>query len=386
MQLEQHEIAGGDYRNSAAGPLGPFQRTRVPPVLSEHDVDRPLALLLEAHHAARWVLGVTPADVDRDAVIAKGLPQAWSECAGLGLVVGLMVGHVTRGERPTATRPHPVGRFAGERSRPSGDRTTLADLPAATQGGILDAMRQARRVEGSDTLAFTNPAQRLDAAIAPDRVRMAGTAGAQVQFLTPALGRPGTLTPMTMAPAVGTGTARVELSRTAGAPAVTEWWSHDATGLEQGFVVHERPRGHGPLVVRQPYDTDLAAALADEGRTVVFTDASGARLRYAGLKAWDATGRSLEAHVVLEASALIITTADADAVYPVTIDPRWCQEAYLKASNTDAGGGEQRQVRVVLTRGRPAGRVAAGAGPIATIRPSMYATRAFRIGRAVRKG
>lgn len=60
-----------------------------------------------------------------------------------------------------------------------------------------------------------------------------------------------------------------------------------------------------------------------------------AALSYGGLKAWDATGRSLPAHFEARDAFITVTVDDGGATYPVTIDPI-AQQAYLKASNTEA--------------------------------------------------
>ena len=75
-----------------------------------------------------------------------------------------------------------------------------------------------------------------------------------------------------------------------------------------------------------------------DGAGVRFVDASGATVvRYAGLKAWDAGGRTLPARMEATDGGGLLFVVDArDAVYPVTVDPI-AQQAYLKASNTGAG-------------------------------------------------
>jgi hypothetical protein len=217
--------------------------------------------------------------------------------------------------------------------------STWTDLPAATQDGILTAVRRARRVDGPETLAFTNPEQQVRVALAPDHVRVVVTPGAAVRLGEPALGRPEAVVPLVAEGVTGEGTARVERTRRAGAVRVTEWWSNAPAGIEQGFVVATRPAGRGALTVRQALETLLAATVTEPADAVVFADASGERLRFTGLRAWDATGRTLLAGFAVAEGALEMRVDDAGAVYPVTIDPTWTQQAYLKAFNT--GGGDR---------------------------------------------
>jgi hypothetical protein len=72
------------------------------------------------------------------------------------------------------------------------------------------------------------------------------------------------------------------------------------------------------------------------GADLAFLDAGGAPLlTYRSLRAWDATGRELPATMQL-VEGRIVLSIDADAaIYPLTIDPL-VQQAYLKASNTEA--------------------------------------------------
>ena len=70
-----------------------------------------------------------------------------------------------------------------------------------------------------------------------------------------------------------------------------------------------------------------------------FVDAQGATiLTYSELKVWDAEGRNLRARFLAERDAVRLIVDARGARYPVTMDPI-AQQAYLKASNTDAGDG-----------------------------------------------
>jgi len=109
--------------------------------------------------------------------------------------------------------------------------------------------------------------------------------------------------------------ARVEIERAG----VIEWYENSRAGLEQGVTLMERPAGEGPLVVELLVHG--ARASLDGGR-VSFATPTGRQLSYAKLAAVDAQGRALEAHFELaEHSRLRWVVADADAVYPIEIDP-----------------------------------------------------------------
>ena len=59
-------------------------------------------------------------------------------------------------------------------------------------------------------------------------------------------------------------------------------------------------------------------------------------LTYSELKVWDAEGRNLTARFLVERDGVRLIVDASGARYPVTVDPI-AQQAYLKASNTDAG-------------------------------------------------
>ena len=109
--------------------------------------------------------------------------------------------------------------------------------------------------------------------------------------------------------------AHVEIQR----PGLLEWYENTPSGLEQGFTLHERPAGEGPLVL------ELAVAggeAALHGDAVVFKTATGRRLRYSKLVATDANGSQLLAHMEVPApDRLQLWVDETDAVYPLTIDP-----------------------------------------------------------------
>ncbi len=71
---------------------------------------------------------------------------------------------------------------------------------------------------------------------------------------------------------------------------------------------------------------------------MLFQDADGATvLNYTGLKVWDADGQELDGALRGAGQNRVRLLVDErGARYPITIDPI-AQQAYLKASNTDAG-------------------------------------------------
>jgi len=122
---------------------------------------------------------------------------------------------------------------------------------------------------------------------------------------------------------------------------LVEWYVNDARGLEQGFTLLEPPEPGGASEAGRPLElaielaTELVAAPMGEGRALRFADAEGHTvLHYAGLAAWDATGRALAATLRVDGEELRIQVDDGAAVYPLTVDPLcFVEQAKLLASN-----------------------------------------------------
>ena len=128
-------------------------------------------------------------------------------------------------------------------------------------------------------------------------------------------------------------------------PGLREWWVNSERGVEQWFELAERPESAAsvapsvvtidqPLTVAMTLNTDLNVQL--QNNTLQFASSDGAtNIRYDRLKVWDSTGRVLPAEMTLSGDRLALQVNDTDAVYPVTIDPTFAQQAYLKASNSE---------------------------------------------------
>lgn len=137
--------------------------------------------------------------------------------------------------------------------------------------------------------------------------------------------------------------------------ALTEWFVNDQRGFEHGYTLRVGPAGvNGSggaggdmLTLVLGVRGDLRPRVSASGRDVAFGDGNGnAVVNYIALKVFDADGVELAASFrVIEragAPALMLTIDDADARYPITIDPT-AQQAYLKArydasSETDLFG------------------------------------------------
>ena len=127
-----------------------------------------------------------------------------------------------------------------------------------------------------------------------------------------------------------------------------EWFVNDQRGLEHGFTVHQPPTGGGDtLSFALDITGELTPRVVASGRDVALLDAQGnTALNYNKLQVWDADGRMLAANFASDGRQLTLSVDASTASYPITIDPLFQQQAYLKASNTDANDTFGRSVAV----------------------------------------
>jgi hypothetical protein len=103
-------------------------------------------------------------------------------------------------------------------------------------------------------------------------------------------------------------------------PNLTAWWASRSDGLQQGFVLEERPAGDGPVVL--VVSMDGAQSETDEaGDEAWLYDREGGSFTVSGLLAEDARGTALPAVFEADAAGLRIVVDDARAEYPVKVDP-----------------------------------------------------------------
>jgi len=151
---------------------------------------------------------------------------------------------------------------------------------------------------------------------------------------------------------------------------LVEWYVNGPAGLEQGFTISEppasKPSGHGirdtghgasnssPLTIALQVGGDLAATAdspADgqggtRAKALTLRDGRGQTvLRYTGLAAHDADGRTLVAWLELGQNELRLRVEDAGVRYPVVVDP-FVQQAELTASDGAANDFFGRPVAV----------------------------------------
>lgn len=118
-----------------------------------------------------------------------------------------------------------------------------------------------------------------------------------------------------------------------------EWYINGPYGLQQGFTLESPPEGKSmaeePLTLLLALDGSLRAALDSDSLGMELTTPDGKSiLHYSGLTAFDADGRRIPARLELQTGNLAILVNDAQARYPLTIDPVF-QTAILTANNND---------------------------------------------------
>lgn len=218
------------------------------------------------------------------------------------------------------------------------------DIPAADRAGLHAAYEAARhevRAEADGALAALNPGQQWRTRFDGRGFTVTPAAGGWTWGLElRRYGFPGAERAVGEKARVSHAQGRVAYDWDA---TLREWFVNDTRGLEQGWTFHERPAGAaagGPLRVELAIRGGLQAEVAHDGASVSYRAGTGAAaLTFSGLKAWDADGQALAVRFepAAEGTGFIrVAVEEAGARYPVTVDPV-AQQAYLKASNTDAG-------------------------------------------------
>jgi hypothetical protein len=158
------------------------------------------------------------------------------------------------------------------------------------------------------------------------------------------------------------------------------WYIAGRDRLEQGWTIATRPTGAGPLLLRFAEGGRLHAEPTGDGQALDLRDAAGeSSLRYDGLLASDASGRTLPARFTRHGDGLAITVDDRAARYPLTIDP-WVQAATLTAQagadqllgaavalSADGSTLAASSSTVIAIYTRPAGGWASAITPLATL-------------------
>src|SRR5262245_54251247 len=228
-------------------------------------------------------------------------------------------------------RPAMRGRPAIEYLEQSGLRNSLSAAVTAARYGVVE-----RKSGGYEA---ANAKQNYRIAFKPEGVEVNGSGGKgrgwRMGMELTAFGY-GARKKVVGATGLKTAGDRIEYERQSrDGLRLTEWYVNQAGGLEQGFTIPQAPekrRAGEKLNLWLRLSGDLKARLADEGQAIML-NGKGARLRYDKLSAIDATGRDLPARMRLAGDQLKLEVSDEAAVYPLTIDPTFAQQAKLTAGD-----------------------------------------------------
>ena len=105
---------------------------------------------------------------------------------------------------------------------------------------------------------------------------------------------------------------------------LTEWYVPQRAGLEHGWTLSARPQGDSasPVWILLEFAGDLSPRISEDGRAAWLVDHEAQlRMRYDGLKAWDADGRPVEVRLASSPLGFGVRVHDMGAHYPITIDP-----------------------------------------------------------------
>ncbi|HEY3829234.1 MAG TPA: FG-GAP repeat protein [Solirubrobacteraceae bacterium] len=229
-------------------------------------------------------------------------------CLVLGVVLHEGLGSVSR--------PAP----SGARSRAASSHGGLLGLPVAAQGPVSAALGRGEATYRIAGLVARNPAQRLSARF--ERSGVAITAGStRFAISLKAFGRGSALGAIAVSSPVASAN-RVSYAH----GSLSEWWANGPLGLEQGFDIARRPAGAGALT--------LALAVPRSARLERGALSLPGGLRYTGVHATDAGGRTLPAWLQMRDGRVLLRVDDRGARYPLRVDP-FVQQAEL--TSADAG-------------------------------------------------
>ncbi|MBD3868666.1 MAG: FG-GAP repeat protein, partial [Acidobacteria bacterium] len=120
----------------------------------------------------------------------------------------------------------------------------------------------------------------------------------------------------------------------------SDWYINDRKGLKQGFTIGARPTGDstGLLTLHFAIGGSLSAFPAPDGSSVVFRNSTGRAIyHYGELVVFDATGQVLPSYFDFENGRLAIRVDDAEAVYPITVDPLLTSSSWSLDGNKSGG-------------------------------------------------
>ncbi|WP_133274404.1 VCBS repeat-containing protein [Hymenobacter radiodurans] len=216
--------------------------------------------------------------------------------------------------------------------------TPVSDLPTIpVQEGVAAALMDVRRrayflyqsSKSSPATFAANPDQGLRATLDADGYTVATSNHAeaapadQLSLKLRGIGRDGILEFMPKKSSSGADFQENKVAYTHGLDFAVDYENSPA-GLRQNYTLFQRPAGlGGPVQVQLALHTNLQVAAQPNGQALRLLRAGKEVLRYAGLRAWDATGRVLASRMQLsdDKKTVALVVDDTRAIYPLVIDP-----------------------------------------------------------------
>src|ERR1041385_2322233 len=136
-------------------------------------------------------------------------------------------------------------------------------------------------------------------------------------------------------------------------PGLVEEYSVSMDGVRQDFLIAQRPEGTGELQVR----LDVVGALVEQTTSgaQLLLARSGRKIAYSRLRVTDANGKELPAWMEVlqsnsesrkqkiemgtDASALVVLVNDAEALYPIRIDPTFSDDNWISLGGIPGADG-----------------------------------------------
>src|SRR5579859_4999324 len=101
-------------------------------------------------------------------------------------------------------------------------------------------------------------------------------------------------------------------------------YDNSTEGMEQAFLIKNRPAGRKPLRLVLSIDGDLEAGMGAVNQLLLYTAGhpKDIKLVYDQVNVFDKNNRQLAAHLeIKDKRHLVLAVDDKDAAYPVTVDP-----------------------------------------------------------------
>ncbi len=200
-------------------------------------------------------------------------------------------------------------------------RGGFAALPVGAQGPIsaaLGADSPAYRIGNSagGGLRARNPSQHMDASFQRTGVSV-GSGTVKLRLSLKAVGYGSSLR------ALGNVTPTAKANRVSYAhTGLSEWYLNGPLGIEQGFTIPHALAASpsGPLTLSIALSRGVSASLSHGAQSITLR-AGATALRYGGLSASDASGRTLRSWLALRGGHVLLRVDARGAGYPLRIDP-----------------------------------------------------------------